>query len=70
MPPSVLAIPKTFKKTHIARRSIVPDENETFTKTNKIKCFADITEENLCPAGYKFQIDKEKAPFYKVDKHI
>ena len=68
MPPSVLPIPKTFKKTPTVKRSTVPRRNDTLRKTDKIKRFADITKP--CPASYKFQIDKEKVPFYKVDEHM
>lgn len=68
MPPSVLPIPKTFKKTPTVKRSIVPRRNDTLRKTDKIKRFADITKP--CPASYKFQIDKEKVLFYKVDEHM
>ena len=64
MPPSVLRIPKTFRKTPTGRR---PNENETFRKTDEIKCFADITENY--PAGYKFQIHEEKVTFCEVDEH-
>ena len=55
----MLQTPKTFRKTTTIRKSVAPDENKIFIKTGEIKCFTDITE-NLCPVGYKFQIDKEK----------
>ena len=59
----MLKTPTTSIKPVAIRTS---DEKEILDKNDDIKSFFDINE-NLCPLGYKLELDEEQAPLYKMD---
>ena len=67
IPPSVMPTPKTQRKPP-SRVTALPDQLDDFNDHDKISDFSSI-DESLCPSGYKLQIDKSKAVFYKLKKY-
>ena len=55
--------PKTQRKPP-SRVTALPDQLDDFNDYDKISDFSSIGE-SLCPSGYKLQIDKSRAVFYK-----
>ena len=49
-----------------SRVTALPDQLDDFNDHDKISDFSSIGE-SLCPSGYKLQIDKSKAVFYKLE---
>ena len=68
--PSVMPRPKTQRKPP-SRLTALPDQLDDFNDHDKISDFSSIGE-SLCPSGYKLQIDKSRAVFYKLEncKHL
>ena len=65
IPPSVMPTPKTQRKPP-SRGTVLPDQLDDFNDHDKILHFSSI-DESLCPSGYKLQIDKSRAVFYKLE---
>ena len=65
IPPSVMPTPKTQRKPP-SRVTVLPDQLDDFNDQDKILHFSSI-DESLCPSGYKLQIDKSRAVFYKLE---
>ena len=57
--------PKTQRKPP-SRVTALPDQLNDFNDYNKISNFSGFGE-SLCPSGYKLEIDKSEAMFYKVE---
>ena len=57
--------PKTQRKPP-SRVTAFPDQLNDFNDHDKISDFSSI-DESLCPSGYKLQIDKTRAMFYKLE---
>ena len=62
--PSVMPTPKTQRKPP-SRVTALPDQLDDFNDHDKISDCSSIGE-SLCPSGYKLQIDKSRAVFYKL----
>ena len=56
--------PKTQRKPP-SRVTALPDHLDDFNDHDKISNFFRI-DKSLCPSGYKLQIDKSRAVFYKL----
>ena len=65
IPPSVMPTPKTQRKPS-SRVTALSDQLDDFNDHDKISDFPCIGE-SLCPSGYKLQIDKSRAVFYKLE---
>ena len=65
IPQSVMPTPKTQRKPP-SRVIALPDQLDDFNDHDKISDFSSIGE-SLCPSGYKLQIDKNRAVFYKLE---
>ena len=65
IPPSVMPTPKTQRKPP-SRVTALTDQLDDFNDHDKISDFSSIGE-SLCPSGYKLQIDKSRAVFYKSE---
>ena len=48
------------------RVTALPDQLDDFNDHDKISDFSSISQ-SLCPSGYKLQIDKSRAVFYKLE---
>ena len=57
--------PKTQRKPR-SRVTALPDQVDDFNDYNKISNFSGFGE-SLCPSGYKLEIDKSEAMFYKLE---
>ena len=66
IPPSVLPTPKTSRKLRSVGKPLIPHEKEVFDKNEEIKTLSEFTGK-LCLFGYKLDLDKEKATFYKTE---
>ena len=65
IPPSVMPTPKTQRKPP-SRVTALPDQLDDFNDHDKISDLSSI-DESLCRSGYKLQIDKSRAVFYKLE---
>ena len=63
--PLVMPTPKIQRKPP-SRVTALPDQLDDFNDHDKISDFSSI-DESLCPSGYKLQIDKSRAVFYKLE---
>ena len=65
---SVMPTPKTQRKLP-SRVTALPDQLDDFNDHDKISDFSSIPALtcSLCPSGYKLQIDKSRAVFYKLE---